>query len=205
LKDQVFEYDDPIKLFLTSYLRKVSYLSELSDDAFHDVLFNFRQSTFERGAYIFKEKELTSGFFIVKNGILELMITTEDTEIAIERLYRGSMINHIAFLFEETCHVSARCSDTMTLFYMSNYDMNKIGLRHTELSLEIDKIKLGSKTSLLPTVIDFQEGTRMFPLRRKAEVEAHRHALTRRLKNLALFYLTKVKASRNKASFTQII
>ena len=45
----------------------------------------------------------------------------------------------------------------------------------------------------------------MFPLRRKAEVEEHRHRLTRRLKNLALFYLTKVKMSRNKASFTQII
>lgn len=130
MKDQVFEYDDPIKQFLTGYLRKVPYLSQLSDDTFHDVLFNFRQSTFERGAYIFKEKESTSGFFIVKNGILELLINIENTEIAIERLYRGSIINHIAFLLEETCNVSARCSDTMTLFYMSNFDMNKIGLKH---------------------------------------------------------------------------
>lgn len=59
----------------------------------------------------------------------------------------------------------------------------------------------------MPTVIDFQKGIRMFPLRRKAAVEAHRQALTKRLKNLALFYLTKVKTSRNnhKASFTEII
>jgi CRP-like cAMP-binding protein len=42
LKDQVFLYDDPIKLFLTTYLKKIHYLKKLDDNAFHEVLFAFR-------------------------------------------------------------------------------------------------------------------------------------------------------------------
>ncbi len=109
LKDQVFLYDDPCKSFLTTYLKKVPYMWSLSQDTFHDVLFNFKQSTFEKGSYIFRERERSTGFFIVKNGILELSVTVEGEEIAIERLYRGSMINSMAFLTCETCHANAKC------------------------------------------------------------------------------------------------
>ena len=53
--------------------------------------------------------------------------------------------------------------------------------------------------------MDFEAGTHMFPLRRKIEVEEKRARLTKVVKNLALNYLVKIKASRNKASFNQII
>lgn len=57
--------------------------------------------------------------FIVKNGIVEISVKVEEAQIALERLYRGSVINHNAFLIGDLCHVSGRCIDTMTLFYMS--------------------------------------------------------------------------------------
>jgi CRP-like cAMP-binding protein len=112
LKDQIYLYDDPIKLFLEENLRRIPYFQQLQKDTFHDVMFNFRQDTTDKGTYIFKEGETSNGLFIVKSGIVEILVRVEGYELAIERLYRGSIINHNAFLIGDICDISARCIDT---------------------------------------------------------------------------------------------
>ena len=94
-------------------------MQRVDEDTMHDVMFNFKQDTFERGSYIYKEGEISNSIFIVKNGIVEVTVRIEKTEVAIERLYRGSVINHNAFLIGDVCHVSARCIETLTLFYVT--------------------------------------------------------------------------------------
>jgi len=112
LKDQVYLYDDPIKLFLEEHLKRIPYLQKVEQDTLHDVMFNFRQDTTDKGTYIFREGETSNGVFIVKSGIVEILVRVEGYELAVERLYRGSIINHNAFLIGDICDISARCIDT---------------------------------------------------------------------------------------------
>lgn len=55
LKEQIYVYDDDIKAFLETQLEKVDYLQKADMDTFHEVLFNFKQESFDAGSYIFKE------------------------------------------------------------------------------------------------------------------------------------------------------
>ena len=41
LKEQVYLYDDPIKLFLEEHLKRIPYFKDIEIDTFHDVMFNF--------------------------------------------------------------------------------------------------------------------------------------------------------------------
>ncbi len=111
-------------------LIKIPYLQRVATDSFHDVMFNFKQDTCDKGTYIFKEGETSNGLFIVKSGIIEILVRVEGYELAIERLYRGSIINHNAFLIGDVCDISARCIDTQTLFYLPYEQMDRIRMKH---------------------------------------------------------------------------
>lgn len=41
MKEQIFAYDDNIKVFMNENLKKISYLKNLDNDIFHEVMFNF--------------------------------------------------------------------------------------------------------------------------------------------------------------------
>jgi hypothetical protein len=42
MKEQVYAYDDDIKVFLEENLKKIDYMKILDVDIFHEVLFNFK-------------------------------------------------------------------------------------------------------------------------------------------------------------------
>jgi CRP-like cAMP-binding protein len=69
LKDQIYMYDDPIKLFLEVQLKKIPYMERVDTDTFHDVMFNFKQETCDKSTYIFKEGETSNGLFLVKREL----------------------------------------------------------------------------------------------------------------------------------------
>lgn len=186
-------------------MTKIPYMQKVDKDTFHDVLFNFLQETCERGTYIFKEGETSSGLFIVKSGIIEVTVNIEGSQLAIERLYRGSVINHNAFLIGDICDVSGHCIDTLTIFYMTNEQIQKIRMNHPDLGLEIDKVKLGAEVKTIPYIVDYIMGNSVMAVRRGAELEAKRKRLTAQLKNLVLFFLARIKQQRNQASFKEVL
>ena len=57
MKEQIYAYDDDVKTFMESNLKKVSYLKNIDIDSFHEIMFNFRQETFDKGTILYLEKE----------------------------------------------------------------------------------------------------------------------------------------------------
>ena len=78
MKEQIFAYDDEVKIFLLKHLKKIPYLKTADEDVLNEVLYNIRQETFDKGSYIFKKKEKSNAMFIVKNGILEITCPIEN-------------------------------------------------------------------------------------------------------------------------------
>ena len=57
--------------------------------------------------------------YIVKNCSADIYINVDKQDLCIERLYRGSILNHNAFLFADKSDVKVFCSEKMTLFYLT--------------------------------------------------------------------------------------
>lgn len=112
MKEQVFAYDDDVKIFMENNLRKIDYMKKLDIDIFHEILFNFKQETFDKDTVISHEKEKVKKMYIVKNGILEITVKVDGVSLQIERLYRGSILNHRAFLVGDVSDIKAKCSQT---------------------------------------------------------------------------------------------
>jgi CRP-like cAMP-binding protein len=205
LKEQVYLYDDPIKLFLEEQIKRIPYLRNVEIDTFHDVLFNFNQETCDKGTYIFREGDRSAAVFIVKSGILEILVRVEGFEIAIERLYRGSIINHNAFLIGDICDISGRCIDTQTIFFLNFEKINQIRMKHPELSNQIDKQRASVSGKENPYIIDYIMGRKVLRTKRSIALEEKRSMLTCRLKNLILLFLSRVKAKKKKASFKEVL
>ncbi len=58
-----------------------------------------------------QEKELVNRMYIVKNGTLEIFIKIDNYYLCIERLFRGSILNHHAFIVDDINDAKIVCSD----------------------------------------------------------------------------------------------
>ena len=120
-KERIYDYDDKQKLFREKSLSMIPYFAKLDEALKHDVLFSLQQEHFERHAFLFKTDDIASDMFIVESGVVEILTTIDGVEFSIEKLYRGSVINHKSFLFKERIECSARCCEPVTLLYL-NFD-----------------------------------------------------------------------------------
>ena len=57
--------------------------------------------------------------FIVQNGVVEVTTEIDGIEFVIERLYRGSVINHRSFLLADNIDSGAKCATPVTLLYLT--------------------------------------------------------------------------------------
>jgi len=57
--------------------------------------------------------------YVIQNGMVEIYTTMEGgVDFVIERLYRGSVMNHRSFLFLDRIDVCARCATPVSLYYI---------------------------------------------------------------------------------------
>jgi len=80
---------------------------------------------------------------VIQNGMVEIYTTMDNgVEFVIERLYRGSVINHRSFITEDKIDVNARCQMPVTLFYILWDKMNEIKEGCPILKKKVEEIEL---------------------------------------------------------------
>ena len=78
-------------------------------------------------------------------------------------------------------------------------------MKHADLSNEVDKVKKSCGSTEIPYTVDYIIGTSVVMTRRKPALEEKRGHLTCKLKNIVLYHLAKVKATKSKATFKEVI
>lgn len=82
---------------------------------------------FDKGSKIFQIDETSCMMQIIQNGMVEIHTKMDNgVEFVIERLYRGSVLNHRTFITEDKIDVNGSCRMPVTLFYILWNDMTKI-------------------------------------------------------------------------------
>lgn len=85
-----------------------------------------RHEYFEKGLIIFKQDELAMTMFFIESGCVELYTLLDGEEFILERLYRGSVLNHNAFLLADTIDISCRAKISSRLIYLDISTVNSM-------------------------------------------------------------------------------
>ncbi len=124
--DIIRHYDDDLKLFLVAALKRIDYLADCSDDILVQLAYNCVPEIKEEGAILMDmnaniENQITDELVIIFDGGVELFMTMDaSTDLTIERLPTGSIINAHNMLADRKNNINARFT-TNTSFYFLKY------------------------------------------------------------------------------------
>jgi CRP-like cAMP-binding protein len=124
LKEQVYLYDDPIKLFLEEQIKRIPYFHKIGVDTFHDVLFNFNQETCDKGTYIFREGEIGDSMYFISRGRVE--VVSKDGNNIYATLSDGNFFGEIALLLQQPRNASIRAVDYVDLYTLDHANLEEV-------------------------------------------------------------------------------
>lgn len=147
---------------------------------------------------------------IVQNGMVEIYTTMDNgVTFVIERLHRGSVINHRRIITEDKIDVNARCQMPVTIFYIQWETMSQIKDRCEVLTRKIDQVETQLFNKDNPIALDYiisRDATisRNNEKRNRKE-QAFRDKLTVKLKNAIMFYIVKTRILKRIPNFNEIL
>ena len=181
-------------------------------------MFNMEYESFDKGDHIYTIDEEVDKMYLVQSGSVEIYTTGEKkTEFIIEKLFRGSIINHTSFLFKDQMQTNAVCRTDVTAFSMP-YDMlKKLRDRNEAIdkALEVEEreqLEPGKNPLALDYIMNDSKIKRFFVANKKNGKILHNYLLeqqtnktTLKLKNAIMLCWADVKAQRNSISVQKVV
>lgn len=126
LKQKMKSYHDPYKLFLKDLLLSIDYMRDLSEDSIEEISYYLKQVEYEKDKLIFRAGDPVNNIYFITNGRIKISVTLNDTEIAIETLYRGCCIGSIGIVGSYNHNFTARAETKVTLLMLSKDDFKTL-------------------------------------------------------------------------------
>jgi CRP-like cAMP-binding protein len=130
-------------------------------------------------------------------------------DFVIERLYRGSVINHRSFITEDKIDVNARCQMPVTLFYITWNKMSEIKESSPKLAEKIEDVEFKLVNKDNPIALDYIISRDATVLRknkqRSRKEQIYRDGLTVKLKNAVMVYIVKTRMLKRIPNFNEIL
>lgn len=215
LKDYSKIYDDPIKIFLEMSLNQIDFFKNLSPAIKTEWIFNMKLRQLEQGAMVYKLNTLSEEMYVIQSGQVNIQHYIQsdghNEDFVIEKLFRGSVINHNSFLMKDGIDTDAVCVTSVSLFYMHIDTINSMRQKYYDLDKALEKKEMvlvnpNAKEPALDYIIkdpvcreyflrlktrQAKAGKKTVQHDYKREEEANR--LTVKLKNAIMVYWLEVK------------
>ena len=107
-------------------IKRVEYLQKHEDEVLFDLMFSLVPKTFEKDHLVLAEEHPADTMSFIEDGILEVFTKFENNEFVIERLHKGSAINHRAFFMKDQSYVGFRCLSDAKLLQLSDSKMKEL-------------------------------------------------------------------------------
>ena len=117
---------DPRIAFLSKTIKRVTYLRNISDPIFFDIMFSLKPLKCEKDQLVLAEDSSADSLMFIEEGCLEVYTSFEGNEFVIERLHRGSAINSNAFFMRDSMYVNVRCTKESKVLLLSLESMKAI-------------------------------------------------------------------------------
>ena len=138
LNDVIKIYDDDLKLFLVASLRKIDYLSRVSEDILVQLAYSCSGEIREKGSKLFDmdeeyEEQVTDELIIVFEGQIELYLMMDaGTEFSLEKLPAGSILNAHNMLAKRKHSTNARFTMNTTFYYLKYNKLVDVARQHPD-------------------------------------------------------------------------
>lgn len=207
------QYDDDVKMFLECALKTIPYLRDVPDDTINKLIYSMTFAKFDKGQKLMQTEDKSNMMQIVQNGMIEMYtIMDNGLEFSIERLYRGSVINHNSFLMGDKIDVNARCKMPVTLYYLHTDMMTKIRETCDVLDRNLDYIESTMLNKDNPIALDYiiardsaSIGMRPDARLRSRKEQSYRDKLTVKLKNAIMQHLIRTRMLKRIPNFNEVL
>ena len=156
MRQYIVQYRDPLKIFLIMKLDRMKFFKELPQHIKCDFIYNMESTNFDKGDYMYKNEEESMDMYLIQSGCLEIRTMADKGDIfAIERLYRGSIINHNSFLLKDEMDTDAICVTNLYTYSISIDKVNKLRDKYKELDDALDnqeRIIVGGASKREPAI-----------------------------------------------------
>jgi CRP-like cAMP-binding protein len=207
-REAIYQYKDPVTIFLLEAIDKISYFRNASEKTKRDIVYSLNPVNFDKGGLIFKPGDEADAMYIVDSGVVEIYIVMDKgMEFVIDRLYKGSVINHRAFLFNDVIDTYARCASLVSMFYIKIDDLSNIREKDHLVDSQINRIEESMVYRDNVVAIDYiiWEPENKKRKKRTAALHARRNELTHVFKNAVMYHIGKNREKRKKPNLSDIL
>jgi CRP-like cAMP-binding protein len=90
----------------------------------------------QAGSFLCKSGEKADKLYLIQSGHVDIMTTYDAKQLPfiIERLERGSIINHRSFMVEDEIDTDYLCKDKVSVFVLSTQMVSEVMTRRSDLS-----------------------------------------------------------------------
>jgi hypothetical protein len=188
---------------------------------------------YESGKHICSKGETAAEMYIIMSGEVEIVAQLGDGKtFLLERLYRGSVLNHNSFLMDDGIDTDAVCSKPVSCYVIHVDDVDKLRKKHAQCEqvLHDQEMKLVNPKRAEPAldyILKDPLGNRYFyrdrmdksagqhksvkigeqadPGKHNYEKETRTVGLNFKLKNAILYHLLQLQEERAKPSMEELI
>lgn len=141
LKNDVVKiYDDDLKIFLVTQLRKIDYLKDVDQEILVELAYNCNAEIKEKGSVLYNmdddvEMQITDEIIIVFDGSIELFVMMDaGTEFSLEILPTGSILNPHNMLARRKHSVNSRFAVNTTFYYLKYSRLKEVARKYPAFS-----------------------------------------------------------------------
>ena len=89
----------------------------------------------EANSYLYQLDTNSDEMYVIQSGLVEIYHSFDKGkgEFVIEKLYRGSVVNHNSFLMNDGIDTNAVCRNTVSIYYIHINSINAIRQKYIEL------------------------------------------------------------------------
>lgn len=143
MKAHIKKYDDPLKLFLEMSLNQIDFFKTLSPEIKSEWIFNMQLKQLEKDAFLYNLDTNSDEMFVIQSGEVEIVHYLEyegvKEKFIIEKLFRGSVLNHNSFLMKDGIDTDAICKTSVSVFSIHIDTIMKMRQRHYDLNKALEK------------------------------------------------------------------
>lgn len=154
-RQAILYYDDPLKVFLECSLNYIDYFMKFPKTVKNEWIYQMKHRNYEAGKFLCKKDDRSKEMYIIQSGQVDIVAKmTNGKEFIVEKLYRGSIINHNSFLMDDAIDTNTVCRTAVSLYTIDIATIEKLRAKYVkcEKVLHEHEMKLVNPRAVEPAL-----------------------------------------------------
>jgi len=157
--NQMYKYQDDLTMWLAIEMDKIPYFRSLSLSTKQEIIYNMERHTYEKGSLLCQTDVIADKLILIHQGIVEVSVEYDrrrpGKQFVIERLGRGALINHRAFMVQDDADSDFVARTTCSCYYLSYKKFAELLLKRTDLRKAKAEVQRELDKSEIAVALDY--------------------------------------------------